>query len=241
MNIKFKFITTISILITLLFSNVVFADDIEYINGPLKFKIADDNSIIITEYYGDDETVKVPMAIGPYKVTAIADGAFTGTNIKEVQLPNTITSISSDAFDNVANVSIEYFDEEEKIIQLDDDPMEYHIKETQQQIDEVKTTPEDSNLETTQELIDGQGFQEEEASLEDFIDENGDTISEEDDINNISTHESDVDIDSGNKQSNNSIIEKTEKSFKSNTITCIAAIAILVFIAIFIIVKKKHK
>lgn len=69
-----------------------------YSEGYFKYTIADE-SITITEYFGKEETVTVPAMIAGIPVNAIASGAFSGSGIRELNLPDTITSIESGAID----------------------------------------------------------------------------------------------------------------------------------------------
>lgn len=69
-----------------------------YTEGYFHYTIADE-SITITGYFGDEETVTVPAMIAGIPVNTIASGAFTGSGIKTINLPDTITSIESGAID----------------------------------------------------------------------------------------------------------------------------------------------
>ncbi len=76
-----------------------------YSEGYFKYTIADE-SITITEYFGKEETVTVPAMIAGIPVNTIASGAFSGSGIRELNLPDTITDIESGAID--AGVVINY-------------------------------------------------------------------------------------------------------------------------------------
>ncbi len=76
-----------------------------YSEGYFKYTIADE-SITITEYFGSEETVTVPAMIAGIPVNSIASGAFSGSGIRELNLPDTITSIENGAID--AGVVINY-------------------------------------------------------------------------------------------------------------------------------------
>lgn len=94
----------------LLLSSNAFADGL-YQSGYLLYTI-NNNEITIVNYIGNETNVKVPMAIGNYYVTTIADNAFANTNIKKVELPETITTISDKAFSTGNAVSVLFFDED---------------------------------------------------------------------------------------------------------------------------------
>ncbi len=76
-----------------------------YSEGYFKYTISDE-SITITEYFGKEETVTVPAMIAGIPVNTIASGAFSGSGIRELNLPDTITDIESGAID--AGVVINY-------------------------------------------------------------------------------------------------------------------------------------
>lgn len=70
----------------------------EYSEGYFHYTISDE-SITITDYFGDEETVTVPALIAGIPVNSIASGAFAGSGIKVLNLPDTITSIEGGAID----------------------------------------------------------------------------------------------------------------------------------------------
>lgn len=107
-----KLLLCITLLTSLLFSNVVYADDTVYTDGALNYIIKDDGTIKITNYFGSENTVKVPMAIGVYFVTEIGDNAFADSNVYYLVLPDTITTISKSAFKNIDDIEITFYDKD---------------------------------------------------------------------------------------------------------------------------------
>ena len=84
----------IAILLVLLFSLCMpavsaRADDAVYSEGPFYYTFAD-GSITIVGYFGRDKVVHVPASIAGYPVNAIAPGAFAGTDVEVIYLPDTI-------------------------------------------------------------------------------------------------------------------------------------------------------
>lgn len=161
MKRKYKLITILSILITLLFNNNIFAAEKVYVEGTLMYTIGEDGNITIVDYCGKEENVKVPMSIGMHYVTKIAEGSFKDTNVKTVELPDTITSISSQAFDDIGSIDITYFDSTDAQVEIQD-PIEYPPlepevqpenptkpeKQPEQKVDQEKqetNTPDDKN------------------------------------------------------------------------------------------------
>ena len=65
------------------------ADDTVYSEGPFYYTFAD-GSITIVGYFGRDKVVHVPASIAGYPVNAIAPGAFAGTDVEVIYLPDTI-------------------------------------------------------------------------------------------------------------------------------------------------------
>jgi hypothetical protein len=66
------------------------------------------NGLVITGYSGNDKAVAIPSKINGIPVVAIGNGAFRGTQLTAVTIPNSVTSIGSRAFYNtpLANVTI---------------------------------------------------------------------------------------------------------------------------------------
>ena len=63
------------------------------------YDINDDNTITITKYTGNAESLTIPSTIGDYKVTQIARKTFMyNESIKEVTIPSSVTKIGSYAF-----------------------------------------------------------------------------------------------------------------------------------------------
>ena len=56
------------------------------------------NLATITAYYGTATEISIPSTIDGYTVTAIGSGIFMNTSITAVTIPNTVTSIGSNAF-----------------------------------------------------------------------------------------------------------------------------------------------
>ena len=68
-----------------------------YSEGYFYYQI-EDESITITGYFGNRETVVVPSTIAGYPVSKIAQGAFWQTKtVKELHLPDTIMEVESEA------------------------------------------------------------------------------------------------------------------------------------------------
>lgn len=87
---KINIITVLSLLVTLVFTNSVFADNTIYTNGYFKFLLNDDETITIIEYFGDDQNVEIPMLIGGYPVVSISADTFENKEIKQISAPETI-------------------------------------------------------------------------------------------------------------------------------------------------------
>ncbi len=75
-----------------------------YTEGYFKYTVEDD-SVSICEYYGKESEVTVPSTIVGNPVSTIAKGAFSdNTNVKKVNLPDTIMTIEEGAFASGINV-----------------------------------------------------------------------------------------------------------------------------------------
>ena len=84
----------------------------EWVSGPLRYRIIDDDEAAVAPWVDAGRSHYADVVIVPemvhydglnYRVTAIADSAFYGSAVTEVQLPNSITHIGrwamADAFD----------------------------------------------------------------------------------------------------------------------------------------------
>lgn len=92
-----------ALLLVMSLTTNAFAD---YSEGKLYYTI-DDGSVTITGSFGKDETITVPSSIAGYPVNTIAAGAFTGrTNLKTLNLPETVTTVEEGALP--ANITVNY-------------------------------------------------------------------------------------------------------------------------------------
>lgn len=69
-----------------------------------------DGSIVILRYFGSDALVVIPENIDGLPVTAIASGAFSGTQIQSVVLPKSLVSVEAGAFDGCTLETLLLFD-----------------------------------------------------------------------------------------------------------------------------------
>ena len=140
----------LTLLISLLVSSNVFADDKVYMEGHLFYTIENDE-ITIIKYSGEEDIVEVPISIGGYNVTAIADNSFTGKDIKELILPNTIDSISNNAFDNINDIEIKYYDKSGSFVEKEDQikPTDFEEDRADKKQTEETIKPSDKDLDNT--------------------------------------------------------------------------------------------
>lgn len=90
-----KKLVSLLLLLTLcvcLLSTAAYAAGTIYSEGYFYYTVAD-NSITITGYFGNETEVTVPAMIAGVPVNAIAPGAFTGTSVQVIHLPDTIMAI----------------------------------------------------------------------------------------------------------------------------------------------------
>ncbi|WP_028511014.1 leucine-rich repeat protein [Ruminococcus sp. NK3A76] len=72
--------------------------------GDYTYGLRDDGSVIIKEYNGKAQTLRVPSEIDGKKVTAIESYAFENTSLTSIILPETITIIDAMAFNDCKNL-----------------------------------------------------------------------------------------------------------------------------------------
>lgn len=71
--------------------------------GDYSYKILSDGTAEITGYSGSDTCLTIPNEINGYTVTSIGDSAFfEHSNITSITIPDSVTSIGSEAFINTA-------------------------------------------------------------------------------------------------------------------------------------------
>lgn len=72
-----------------------------------KYKICNDEYIVITKYIGNDYEISIPNTIEGYRVQEIGDCAFSNCiELKEIEIPESVTKIGNSAFDNCTSLTI---------------------------------------------------------------------------------------------------------------------------------------
>ncbi len=69
------------------------------------YKLNDDNTAVITGYYGNVSTLKIPAKLDGYTVVGIAKDVFRAKALRVVVIPDSITSIEKNAFRGCTNLS----------------------------------------------------------------------------------------------------------------------------------------
>lgn len=70
-------------------------------SGDFEYSVLDNGTVSIIEYTGSATDLTVPSELGGYTVTAIGSWAFANcTSLESITIPNTVTTIGSDAFYN---------------------------------------------------------------------------------------------------------------------------------------------
>ena len=70
-----------------------------------EYGVLDDNTAIITEYYGSSENLVIPSEIEGYTVTRIGSYVFEECGMHSVTIPDTVKEIQSGAFANCASLT----------------------------------------------------------------------------------------------------------------------------------------
>lgn len=226
---KIKLLTIITLLTSLLSSNIIYAEKTVYSDGPLLYIIEDNGDITIIEYFGDESSVVVPMAIGEHFVTQIADKAFTGSEVKSVQLPDTITKIGSKAFDDISKVNITYVDKDSQQV-IKDNPISKEEEPKQEEMIPVHDPKKEDVVNTTTDIQ----FEEIDVESDEFFMASEVETFEEAEKEEIEVEQSDSIVEEDNN-------EDTSINTSSNSQNSIAYVLIGVFvivIAILIITKK---
>lgn len=233
MKRKFKLIGILTIITTMLFNSVIFADDTIYYEGPLKYKINDDNTVTIVDYYGTDKEVKVPMNMGRFIVTEIAPGAFKNSGVEKVQIPDTITSVDEDAFDNIDSIKLNYFDANDEVVEREINII-YHESNDENKTENNKDQAVDTSTINDEDKEDNVTDIEitEEEIIEEEKKETTDEINEQQPSYITTDLNEQDDLNPGEFSSS---ISLTTGGYLS-----IAAIVLIILIVIVIIIRKKN-
>lgn len=228
MKIKIKVITLLSLLITLVLTNGIYADDTIYTNGNFKFILNDDETITIVEYFGKEDIAEIPMLIGGYPVVSISENTFGDTKIKEIKVPETIPveevqlavgdKTQIDTFNRDNEVINTILPKQESIIQTDPIPLQEH---------EVTEKNDNNLVEDNDEIVDYEiVVDEKDISVDDneFIEE----TDVEENIEEIEDEQSDTE-------------EVVNEEAKTNSSIIITSIIIGLGIIIYIVFKIKKK
>jgi hypothetical protein len=92
----------VSLLVFLFCTNNVYAAE-TYTEGYFYYQVEND-SVIITGYFGTESVVTVPSMIAGVPVNTIGEGAFVNTTVKTLNLPDTIMTIENGAIGSGVNV-----------------------------------------------------------------------------------------------------------------------------------------
>lgn len=229
MKNKIKLISIITILVNLLFNSVIFADDTVYTEGTLKYKINDDGTVTIIDYFGVDKEVKVPMNMGMYIVTEIGPGAFANSDIEKIEIPNTVTTISEDSFKNIDSIEIESFNMNDEII--DNEIKIVYTEKKDQNKEETTENEEESKNET----INEEPFTTIDISEDQIPDEEITNINKEEN----QEHSSEVTVEAKEKDDLNPGVFTKTMSVTTGGYLLIVAIILVILIGIVLIIRKK--
>ena len=109
-------------LITLFSFNTIYADDEVYTDGPFNYVLNEDGSIKIINYFGNDDKIEIPRAIGLYEIdgqyvpryiTIIAATTFESFQPEIIIIPDTVVYIEEGAIES--GITIQYSDEQGNI------------------------------------------------------------------------------------------------------------------------------
>lgn len=228
MKNKLKYFVVFTTLITLLFTSSIFADDTIYTEGSLKYKINDDGTVTIVDYFGVDKEVKVPMNMGMYIVTEIGPGAFKDSDIEKIELPDTITEIDAESFDNIENIKIESFDKDNQVIENN---IVINFPEKTEENTETSNVENKTNIEET-ENNESSGF---DITVEELFEEESPNIT-----NSNDEHSSNISLNANEKDDLNSGVFTKTMNITTGGYLLIVAIVLIILIGIVLIIRKKE-
>lgn len=83
-------------------------------SGDYEYELLEDGTAAITKYNGNGGDVSIPSTIGNYTVTSIGVSAFEQTGITSITIPNSVTYIGYDAYDNCKMLRYLYYNSTKK-------------------------------------------------------------------------------------------------------------------------------
>ena len=108
MRKAFCFLTILLVCFLFSYSQALSSD--EYVDGDYTFSVLEDNTLRITKYSGNAESLLIPSENGGRTVTSIGNYAFGGCrSLTSAIIPNTVTTIGNQAFglcDKLTSVTI---------------------------------------------------------------------------------------------------------------------------------------
>ena len=92
-------LAAVSVLVS---ASVAYADDADgkvYTEGPLQYRISEDDTVSIIGYYGSEyDEYTIPWSIGLRDVKSIEDGAFAGADVDKINIPGNGIDVKAGAF-----------------------------------------------------------------------------------------------------------------------------------------------
>lgn len=143
-----KWLRILVICLVMVVSGMDIRAEEEYTEGYLYYTI-EDGGIVITGYFGDEKRVVIPNEIGGLPVYKIESGAFAGTTVEELVLPDTIMTISEMAI--AENIEVEYTEEiaEEKEEEREETPETSEKAESRDSRETAEETISETETEET--------------------------------------------------------------------------------------------
>ena len=95
-----------AVLLMVLVTNGVMADEDVFTSGDYQYCILEDGTAEITRYSGEDSVLKIPNTLDGKTVTSIGDGAFAEcSSLTNIELPDSVTSIGDNAFSDCSSLT----------------------------------------------------------------------------------------------------------------------------------------
>lgn len=93
-------LTIAMVLLACCFSVAAADSATEYTSGDYEYILLDDGTAEIVDYKGSASSLTVPDQLDHYTVTGIDDYAFAGTDLKRIDLPDTVVKVGANPFRN---------------------------------------------------------------------------------------------------------------------------------------------
>lgn len=218
-----------------------------YTEGDFYYELQDE-SIMITGYFGSDTEITLPDKIAGYPLSKIASGAFMGTTVKVINLPDTIMTIEEDAI--ATGITVNYVVEQNGNRSSNEEKTENDSADSKEnvgsnsdsnadidkigQVDEVEINIDDNQLEENKSVNNLK-------TDKVYVNNNGYLVTKDDDGREIVIDDSKNHTKTTDDEKNKVIIDKNYKKINDTLQVVILVILLLITGIVGVFIWRKMK